>query len=200
MSSGRWNCKQESAEPAGNKLFACPPGLPPSNILIPAQTAKKKELLNQQRREEGQLPFRHAAAGCPRGHPLPGHCPSFPCGPDAMPAAVPEPTLQKPFPCPRDSRHTPRLPDAAAALGLPLFPQKEVLLWWSTERPPRAANFPGLRSSWKPVLRGLSNPARFQIEENKLPQLCFAICLTFSLSPMQHPSNIVLYRKPFLSN
>lgn len=54
--------------------------------------------------------------------------------------------------------------------------------------------------SRKCVLRGLSNPVHFQIEESKIPQLRLAICLTFSLSLIQHPSNIVLYQKPFLSN
>lgn len=83
LSSGRWNCKQESAEPAGNKLFACPPGLSPSKILIPAQTAKKRSSLISKAGRKGSSRSHMLQQGVPVAAPLLGHHPSFPCSRNA---------------------------------------------------------------------------------------------------------------------
>jgi len=166
------------------------PGSPSQQYFNSSSNCQKKELLNQQSWEEGQLPLLHAAPGHPCGRPAPWPPPFLPCSCDAR--DVPVPAVQKTLPVSSGWLAHTSLPNAAAPYALPFLPQTEVLLWWSTECPARAANFPGF--PW------FIKPSAFPDRGKQAPQLCFAICLTFSLPPMQYPPNIVLYQKSFLSN
>lgn len=137
----------------GTSCSPAPECLSPSNILIPAQTAKKRSSLISKAERKGSsrscMPWQGVpAAALSLATTLPS------------PAAVTllamlVPTVQKSLPM---SSRRPAHTKSARSCCSSWSPQKEGLLWWTSECLTRYANFPDLCFSRKLGLHGLSNP------------------------------------------